>query len=87
MRITKTRVKNLRTELMQRLLTLLRDRVQYVMKKSDDRTNSFLRASMCASNGWEELVRFITWFKSFPTVFLQCGLGHKIYGRDAGSFG
>lgn len=72
---------------MQRLLTLLQDCVQYVMMKSDDRTNSFLRASMCAGNGWGELVRFITRFKSFPIVFLQRGLGHKIYGRDAGSFG
>lgn len=87
MQVTSMRVENFRHELADRLRTLYRDRVQYAVLEPDARTNAILRQGLRPGTMSGELLRYVTQFKSFPTVFMQRSLGRELYGRGADTFG
>lgn len=82
-KITSLRIENFREDLADRLRTLYKDRVQYAVLEPDAGTNSILHQGQEVGTIPGEFLRFITQFKSFPTVFMQRALGREIYGRGA----
>lgn len=83
MLITDDRVAALREEIAMSLRSYFRDRVQYAILEPDARTQSILHQGQAAGTVTGEALRFVTQFKSFPTVFLQRTLGREIYGYGA----
>lgn len=85
--ISDSNVRNFKEELADRLRAYFRDRVQYAVLEPDAKNKYFLRRGTSSGTWAGEALRFMTQFKSFPTLFVQRVMGREIYGRGADTLG
>lgn len=86
-RWTEARGRRLQEQIEERLRTFYRDRVQYAVLEPDARTRSILQQGTSSGTVVGEALRFVTQFKSFPTVFMQRALGREVFGRSGDAKG
>lgn len=84
---TKARLRNLRSELEDKLRSYYVDRSRFAVIEPDARTQRFMRRGTEPGTVFGEAARFFWQFKAFPVAVLQKSVGREIYGRGSNTLG
>lgn len=80
-------VAELREEIASRLRTYFQDCADYAVPESDAHSRAAVRQRSAAETDVDEVLRFVTQFRTFPAASLQHAAGREFFGRGAETWG